>query len=228
MTTSSSATRALVFDIDGTLVDTAYVHTVTWWQAFRSAGLDVEMALIHRSVGMGGGALLDNVLPDRDRSVDDTVKQRRLEHYKRFWDDLRPLPGARELIRTGKERGLSVVLASSAEPEELDVLRRTLDADQWIDVATGAGDAEHAKPAPDILEVALDRAGVDAESAVFVGDAVWDADVAAQVGVPFVGVECGGTSAAELREHRAAAVYRNPAELLSCLDDAPLRQLLRG
>jgi HAD superfamily hydrolase (TIGR01549 family) len=223
----TAGARGIFFDVDGTLVDTAYIHTVTWWQALRRHGHDVPMALIHRSIGMGGDQLLDHVLPERDRSGDEAMKDVRVEYYKQYWDDLRPLPGARELVRECHRRGLRVVLASSAKPPELEALRRALDVDDALDDATGAGDADAAKPNPDILQVALSKVDIPPQSAVFVGDAVWDAVVARKVDVPFIGVESGGTSAAELRENGAVAVFKNPAELLEHLDGSPLAQLLR-
>jgi HAD superfamily hydrolase (TIGR01509 family) len=219
-------TGAVLFDVDGTLVDTPYLHAVCWWEAMRQAGHTASMATIHRAVGMGSAELLDHVLgSDRDRSEDEQLKAAHLALSAQYWSRLRPLPGAADLLRACAGRGLAVVLASSANPTELAVLRSALDADDAITAATSAADAEAAKPAPDILQAALDQARVSPDDAVFVGDAVWDGIAASRLGVPFVALTCGGTSAAELREHGAVEVYQDPADLLRSLDQSAIARL---
>src|SRR5947209_12065428 len=135
------------------------------------------------------------------------MRAARLGLYTSYWERLRPLPGAADLLRHCAGRGLRVVLASSASERELNALRRALDADDVIDVATGASDADRSKPDPDILGVALDRAGLDARQVVLVGDAVWDVEAAGRIRVPCIGVTCGGTSAEELTRAGAVTVY---------------------
>lgn len=211
----------VLFDVDGTLVDTTYLHAVCWWEALRQAGYDVPMARIHRAIGMGSDRLLDHLLGrDRDRSADDALSTAHLTLYAVYWERLRPLPGAADLLRACAERGWQVVLASSASDRELGVLRRALDADDVIAVATTKDDAGASKPAPDILQVALDKAGLDPQRSVFVGDAVWDVEAAARAGVPCVAVTCGGTGAAELTDAGAVAVYDDPAAILADLEAA--------
>jgi HAD superfamily hydrolase (TIGR01509 family) len=214
--------RGVLFDLDGTLVDTSYLHTVSWWQAFRQAGMDVPMARIHRAVGMGGDHLVHEVT---DGAADEQTEQLTLSHdalYSAHWPALRLLPGARELVRHCHQAGLVTVLASSASSAELDVLTTVLDLDEVIDAATGAADAGSSKPAPDIIEVALRKAGLRPDDAVFVGDAVWDVQACAKVGVRCVGLECGGTSAAELLEAGAVQTFRDPADLLARFAGSPL------
>jgi len=208
--------RAALFDVDGTLVDTNYLHTAAWWEAFARAGHDVPMASIHRAIGMGSDRLLDALLPeDRDRAGDDIIKIAHSALYQVYWPQLRPLPGAADLLRACHRAGLRVVLASSADPRELAVLREALDADDAIDAATSAGDVESSKPAPDLVHVALDQAGTNPAQTVFVGDSVWDAQACQKAGVPCIGVLSGGTSREELLDAGAAAVYGGPAELLA-------------
>jgi beta-phosphoglucomutase-like phosphatase (HAD superfamily) len=159
--------QAVLFDVDGTLVDSNYLHAVTWWEAFAQAGHDVPMARIHRAIGMGSDQLLDSLLPaTRDRDADSTISTAEAALYSVYWRRLRPLPGARELLRACRKHRLRVVLASSANPRELAILRAALDADDAIDDATSAGDADRSKPAPDLVEIALERAGVDPDQAV--------------------------------------------------------------
>jgi len=217
-----SVRRGVLFDIDGTLVDTSYLHTVSWWQAFRQAGMDVSMARIHRAIGMGGDQLVHEVA---DGAADDRVPELIASHdavYSTYWPGLRLLPGARELVLHCHRAGLVTVLASSAGSAEFDVLTKVLDLDDVIDAATGSADAESSKPDPDIVLVALDKAGLQPQNAVFVGDAVWDVHASGKAGLRCVGVESGGTSAAELLEAGAVGTYRDPADLLARFAGSPL------
>ena len=208
----------ILFDVDGTLVDTTYLHTVSWWEALRQHDHDVPMAEIHRSIGMGSDRILEHLLgPDRDTDADDAMVQAHDILYGAWWERLRPLPGAADLLRACAQRGLTVVLASSAKAAELKHLRQVLDADDVIAAATSSADAESSKPAPDILQAALDQSDVDQGSCVFVGDAVWDVRAAGKLDIPCIGLECGGTSGAELTEAGAVAVYPDPAGLLAAV-----------
>lgn len=222
----TSEPAGILFDVDGTLVDTTYLHTVCWWEALRRGGRDVPMALIHRAVGMGADKLLDHVLgPDRDRSDDQRVRGAHDALYAEYQPRLRPLPGAAELLRACAGRGLRVVLASSAAGHEVAALRAALGADDVIAATTSAADAEQSKPAPDIVAAALDRSGLTAGRVVFVGDTVWDVAAAGQLGIPCVGLTCGGTSQGELTGAGAVAVYADPADLLASLDRSPIGEL---
>ena len=211
---SADPARGVLLDVDGTLVDTTYLHAVCWAEALRQNGHDVPMATIHRGIGLGGDELLRHLLGTDPQDADE-LHAGHLALYKQFWGRLRPLPGARDLVRRCTEAGARVVLASSASEEELGALRSALGADDWIDVATGSADADVGKPHPDILQAALDRAELSAAGVVFVGDAIWDGQACGRLGIPFVGVTCGGTSEAELRENGAVEVWRDPAELLA-------------
>jgi HAD superfamily hydrolase (TIGR01509 family) len=216
----------VLFDVDGTLVDTTYLHTVAWWEALRQHDADVPMAEIHRAIGMGSDKLLDHLLgDDRDRSGDDLLSTAPDILYGAWWERLRPLPGAAGLLRGVAKRGLAVVLASSAKQTELEKLRRVIDADDVISAATSSTDAEQSKPAPDILQAALDQSDVDPRRAVFVGDSVWDVKAAARLDIPCIGLTCGGSSAAELTEAGTIANYDDPAALLAALDDSAISKL---
>lgn len=219
---SRSVTAAL-FDVDGTLVDSNYLHAVTWWEAFDQAGYQVPMADVHRAIGMGSGQLLDELLPgDRDRDADAGLRAAHSALYGTYWTRLRPLPGAAGLLRACKRRGLTVVLASSADESEFRALRAALDAEDAIDAVTFAGDVESSKPAPDLVETALARAGVPAEEAVFTGDTVWDVQACRKAAVPCIGLLSGGISRDELIAAGAAQVYAGPADLLAALGSSLL------
>lgn len=205
----------MLFDVDGTLIDTTYLHAVCWSEALRQYGHVVPGADLHHAIGMSSEQLLGRVLGDeRDTENDEAVVAAHLTLYKQWWGRLNPLPGAADLVRACHSRGLTVVLASSAKEEELNALRSALDAEDAIDAATSSSDAEQGKPAPDIVEVALQKSGLDAERAVFVGDAVWDGHATQRAGVRFVAVTCGGTPASDLREAGAVEVWTDPQDLL--------------
>ena len=219
--------RAVLFDVDGTLVDSSYIHTVAWWQAFRQQGHDVPMASIHRCVGMGGDRLVNSLLPSgRDKSADAVILASHAALFAASWPLLRPLRGAKELLAQCHAGGLAVALASSARKQDLRATRKALAADAFIHAATSADDAADSKPAPDILVAALEAVGVEAANAVYVGDAVWDIKAAAALGIPAVGLSCGGTSAAELRDAGAAEVYEGPGDLLANLHAGAIGRLL--
>ncbi|HEX2819933.1 MAG TPA: HAD family hydrolase [Streptosporangiaceae bacterium] len=219
----SESVRAVLFDVDGTLVDTNYLHAVTWWEAFAQAGHDVAMTDIHRAIGMGSDQLLDRLLPrDRGKDQDPALRAAHSALYSTYWSRLRPLRGATDLLRACKKRGLTVVLASSADEPEFNALRAALDAEDAIDEATFAGDVESSKPAPDLVQVALDKAGVRPDEAVFVGDTVWDVQASQKAGVRCVGFLSGGISRDELLEAGAAQIYDGPADLLDHFPDALL------
>lgn len=207
--------KAVLFDVDGTLVDTNYLHTVSWWEAFTQAGHDVPMVSIHRAIGMGSGRMMDSLLPaDRDTGADEDIKTAHSALYSVYWSRLRPLPGATKLLRACHDRGLRVVLASSADPHELKVLCAALDADDAIHAATSAGDVDASKPAPDLVQVALENADANPAESVFLGDAVWDVQACQRAGVPCIAVLSGGNSRDELLKAGAVAVYDGPADLL--------------
>jgi HAD superfamily hydrolase (TIGR01509 family) len=208
--------KAVLFDVDGTLVDTNYLHAVSWWEAFAQAGHDIPMARIHRAIGMGSDQLLNMLLPaERDTGADAAISAAHGALYSVYWSRLRPLPGAADLLRACRRHGLRVVLASSADPAELDVLIAALGAGEAVDEATSAGDVDQSKPAPDLVQVALDKAGLRPAEAMFVGDAVWDVRSCQRAGVACVGLLSGGISEAELLEAGAARVYRDAADVLA-------------
>jgi HAD superfamily hydrolase (TIGR01509 family) len=220
---SATETAAVLFDMDGTLIDSNYLHTVAWWGALRQYDHTVPMALVHRSIGMGTDQLLDHVLgEDRDRDETESLDTAHQALYGSYWPSLVPFAGAAHLLRACAERGWTVVLASSASERELKVLRKVLDADDVIAAATGADDVDTSKPAPDLVEAALKKAGADPERSFLVGDTVWDVQAAERAGVRCVSVESGGFSSQELLEAGAVEVYEDVASLLARIDDSVL------
>ncbi|HEX2297831.1 MAG TPA: HAD family hydrolase [Pseudonocardiaceae bacterium] len=220
-----------MFDIDGTLVDSNYLHVMAWQRALHTTRHPVDAWRIHRAVGMGSSQLLAALLGEAAEQADQTdqteqigsqVKKWHRELYRQGSDLLRAFDGARELIAAVAQRGAKVVLASSAAPDELDILRSILDLPDGLAEITGAGDVEAAKPAPDLVEAAVHRAGAPRERTAFVGDTVWDVQACRKAGVPCVGVLSGGIGADELTEAGAVAVYDDCRALLYDLDNSPL------
>ncbi|ORA48943.1 HAD family hydrolase [Mycolicibacterium chubuense] len=224
----TSARPAVLFDVDGTLVDSNYLHVHAWIQAFHAEGVAVEAWRIHRCIGMDGSTLLQTLAGDADDDGRDRLKDRHSAFHQESAHLLTPLPGARELLRRVAELGLQVVLATSAPEDELALLRKVLDCDDVVSEVTSSEDVETAKPQPDIVDVALEKAGVTNDNAVFVGDAVWDCEAARRAEVTSIGVLSGGVSRGELSEAGAAAVFENAAELLAELDSTPIGMLASG
>ncbi|MEU3399857.1 HAD superfamily hydrolase (TIGR01509 family) [Streptomyces filamentosus] len=217
------ARGAALFDLDGTLVDTTYLHTLAWWQALRRHGHTVPMARIHRAIGMGSDRLLDAVLgPDHETGEDEALADAHGTLYATWYDSLQPFEGAAALLRATAARGWRIVLASSASEEEVAAVRARLDADDVIDAATSSADADATKPAPDLVRAALDAVGAEPGEAVLVGDTVWDVEAAGRAGVPCVGLLTGGTTRRELEDAGALLVYDDPLALLRHIDAGPL------
>jgi HAD superfamily hydrolase (TIGR01509 family) len=217
-----STLSAVLFDIDGTLVDSNYVHVATWSKALAELGHPVDSWRIHRAIGMGSTKLLDALLNERAGDLGERAKELHRRYFLDAAPQLRPFGGARELIQTLTGRGLRIVLATSAPDDELQVLRKVLQAGDADAPATSASDVASAKPEPDIVEAALQKARASASAAIMVGDTVWDVESAARAGVRCVAVCAGGTGALELRDAGAAAVYDDVADLLAQLGASPL------
>ena len=226
--TSDQRPAAVLLDIDGTLVDSNYLHVHAWVRAFADVGRPVDAWRIHRRIGMGSSLLLAELLGDDADRLADEAKERHSEHYAELAPLQRLLPGGRELVVALAERGLRPVLATSAAPEELARLREVLDVDDVVHGITSDQDVDAAKPEPDLVQAALDVAGTPPQRALMVGDSVWDVRAAARAGVRCLGVLTGGTSAAELTAEGAVAVYDDAAALLAGLEDGPVGGLLDG
>jgi HAD superfamily hydrolase (TIGR01509 family) len=211
----------VLFDVDGTLLDTNYLHALAWSRALRDAGEWAPMNAIHRLVGMGGDQLLLRLL---GRPSPEAVAARP-SHYQALTGDIRPFPGAAELLRHVHEHGLVVVLATSAPDDELKILRQVLGADDAIDGQTSADDISASKPSPEVFLTAMRTYSIDARRALAVGDSIWDVQAARAAGIGCLTVESGGFSQHELSEAGARHVYRDMQELLDQVFTSALAQL---
>ena len=216
---TTQAPKSVLFDIDGTLVDSNYLHVDAWHRAFQTLGVDVEAWRIHRSIGQDAGTLLTSLVGEKDEAWVSRAKDLHAENYKALAHRLRLLPQARQLLEALDSEGIIVVLATSAPEDELEILLELLDSDEVIHATTDADDVDVAKPSPDIVRVALDRAGVEAHEAVFVGDSEWDIKAASRAGVRSFGVLTGGTAGELLMQAGAERVFAGPADFLDRLDE---------
>jgi HAD superfamily hydrolase (TIGR01509 family) len=221
VTSGRPRARGVVFDVDGTLLDTNYLHIAAWWEAFRECGHDVRCADIHRSLGMGSAELVARVLGRPDPRVIDAHSR----YFAPNLGRLRPVPGAPELLRATARLGLNVVLATSATDDEVGLMLDAVGARDAIGTVVSSGAFERAKPDPDIVGKALSESGTDRARAVMVGDSVWDVIAARRAGIPCIGVLSGGTAKEKLQDAGAIEVYSDAAALLGNLEASAIGRL---
>jgi len=210
-----------ILDVDGTLVDTNYHHAIAWYRALRSRGATFPLWRIHRHIGMGGDQLVAALAGDAfEKEHGDAVRDAEAQRYMDLIGEVDVLPGARDLIERLKSDGHTVVLASSAKAEEVEHYLDLLDARELTDSWTTSADVKATKPAPDLVEVALEKAG-DHDGAVMIGDSTFDCEAAKRAGVPTLGVLTGGFSEQELLDAGASSVYESPEHLLSEIGQTP-------
>lgn len=221
--TQATNRKAVLFDIDGTLLDTNYLHVLAWWQALRDTGHWVDMASIHRAVGIESSGLVERLLGHKD---DDAVEAHSAR-YAALRDQVAAFPRVADLLRRCTDSGLRIVLASSGGKDDLEWMLPAIGAGEEVHDVVTSSDVEAGKPAPDLFGVAMESYDLDPEATVAVGDTVWDIEAAAKLELPVVALLSGGISEAELRAASPTAVYADPAELLEKFDMSPLGQTSR-
>lgn len=205
--------RFVVLDVDGTLMDTNYLHTEAWARAFEEVGHRIPRARLHKQIGKGSSLLIREFVEDEE--TEERINELHSEIYAELQEYGHPLPGAKELISSLRERGYEVWFVTSAKDEELEHHMQELEAESGISGVVNSSAVENPKPAPDIFELALQKAGASPDETVAVGDAVWDVEAADAAGIRTVAVLTGGAfSRRELEEAGAVAVYEDCAELL--------------
>jgi HAD superfamily hydrolase (TIGR01549 family) len=215
-------TRALLFDVDGTLIDSNDAHARAWVAALAEAGHEVPFERVRPLIGMGGDKMLPALVlgASDDTEPGKTILKRRLEIFKeRELSSLAPTRGARALLEAVRARGALVVIATSAKKAELDDVLARGDLGPLVDVASTSDDAKESKPDPDIIDAALRKAGIVARDAVMAGDTKYDVEAAHKAGVSCIALLCGGNDPATLSA--ADAIYSDPAELTGALDAPP-------
>ena len=217
----------VLLDVDGTLLDTNYLHALTWWQAFRDAGIPgVTMSDTHQAVGIAGEGLLQHLAPGATARQSRRAIKRQSKRYAKYRYEVEALDGAAGLIGRCADAGLAVVLATSGQGSDLEWMLPAIGVPE--DLITGSAtsaDVEEAKPAPDLLQVAMEKFGLDRERTVAIGDTVWDVRAAHDAGVAILAFTSGGIPACQLQAAGADEVYAGPADLLTRWSESRLARL---
>jgi HAD superfamily hydrolase (TIGR01549 family) len=210
-----------IFDVDGTLVDTNYQHTLAWSRAFRRYDITRPLWRIHRGIGMGGDTFVPSIAgEDVEREHGDALREAWTEEFDKLIGEVQPFEATRELLQEVKDRGFALVLASSGKKQHVEAFLDLIGGKDLADAWTTSEDAERSKPEPDIVQTALAR--VDGARGVMVGDSTWDCIAAGKLGIPTIAVRTGGFSVEELRDAGAAQVFESPGELRDRLDGTAL------
>ena len=224
MTDDGQMVTAVIFDIDGTLIDSVDLHTRAWQQAFHDFGFEIPYNAIRTQIGKGGDCLIPSLLRkvDVDR-IGEKLDKYRGDLFKReYLPQIKPFAGVRELFERLRKDGKRIVLGSSAKGDELESYKRIANIEDLVEHETSADDADRSKPSPDIFQAALDKLkGVNADQVLVVGDTPYDAQAAGKIGLRTIGVLCGGFPEEDLREAGCIAIYRDPADILSHYDQSP-------
>jgi HAD superfamily hydrolase (TIGR01509 family) len=217
---------AFLFDLDGTLVDSVYQHVLAWREAMTAVGIEVAVWTIHRRIGMSGGLMANAILRETGHAVSSEEASRLLrlhaEAYARLADQVRPLPGARELLAYLSQAGTPWAIATSGRLESARPTLEALGVPAGVPIVT-RDQVPHAKPDPDLFLAAAERLGADISDAVVVGDSVWDLLAARRARALGVGLLSGGYGQEELERAGAYRVYQDPADLLRHLDEVGVR-----
>jgi len=222
VTATSPRPRAVLFDVDGTLVDTNALHAVAWRESFRHFGHEFPLDTIRTQIGKGGDNLIPTLLPDLPDAKREEIDAWRGDLFKRdYLPSAMPFPCVRELFERLVEDEIRIVLASSSSKAEVAFHLDLIAAEDLVAAFTSKDDVESSKPCPDIFEAALAKvAPIPAEEVVVVGDSPWDVKAAARAGLRAIGFLSGGFPEAELRSEGAIACYRDPAHLLANYDQS--------
>jgi HAD superfamily hydrolase (TIGR01509 family) len=213
--------KVALLDVDGTLIDSNDQHAQAWVDVGREFGIEIDYGQVRRMIGMGGDKVLPAVAGLReDDPRGKEIAERRGEIFReRYLPTLRPFPQARELLERLRDEGWTLVVATSANKQDMDGLLKQAGIRDLIEEKTSSSDAEESKPDPDIVQAALKAAGATPEQAVMLGDTPYDVEASGRAGVRCVALRCGGWGDAELGD--AVAVYDDPADLLRRYQESP-------
>ena len=216
--------RGVILDVDGTLVDSNDVQAHAWLDAMAENGYQVPFEKVRPLIGMGGDKVLPEVLGiDKDSDIGKKISQQRKEFVKtRYLSSIKPFPGSRDLLQHMHDKGLKLVIATSAEPDELEKTLSIIgpDVKDMITTETTSKDAPKSKPDTDIMQAALQRSGCARDEVVMLGDTPYDLEAAAKASINSIALRCGGWNDNELSQ--AIAIYNDPADLLAHYDTSPL------
>ncbi|MGB9182201.1 MAG: HAD family hydrolase [Pyrinomonadaceae bacterium] len=217
--------KAVIFDIDGTLVDSVDLHAQAWKEAFKEFGKDVPYEQVRHQIGKGGDQLLP-VFFSREQLEEfgEELEEYRSKIFKRdYLPRVRAFPSVRELFQKIEADGKRIALASSAKEEELKVYKKIANIEDLVEEETSADDAEKSKPHPDIFKAALEELGdVEPSEAIVIGDTPYDAEAAGKIKLRTIGLLCGGFPEEELRAAGCLAIYEDPSDLLAHYEESAI------
>ena len=223
---TAAARTAFLFDLDGTLVDSVYQHVLAWREALESGGIHLAVWRIHRQIGMSGGLFINALLRETGHTVSteeaERLQQVHGEAFKRYAPQVRPLPGAEELLSYLTKWGVPWAVATSGRLESASLSLRLLGIGDDVPIIT-RDMVRHAKPDPDLFLAAAEKLGVEISDSVVVGDSIWDLLAARRARALGVGLLSGGYGREELERAGAYRVYNDPADLLRHLDEVGVR-----
>jgi HAD superfamily hydrolase (TIGR01549 family) len=223
----SSGQTAFLFDLDGTLVDSVYQHVLAWREALEAGGIQLAVWRIHRQIGMSGGLFVNALARETGRTLSTEEAERihevHTEAFKRYSSQVRPLPGAEELLNYLTEVGVPWAIATSGRIESARLSLRLLGIGEDVPIIT-RDLIRHAKPDPDLFLAAAEKLGIATSDSVVVGDSIWDLLAARRARALGVGLLSGGYGREELERAGAYRVYNDPADLLKHLDEVGVRR----
>lgn len=217
--------KVVIFDVDGTLVDTVDMHAEAWQRALKEFGKEVPFSAVRAQIGKGGDQLLPVFLSreELDQFGEDLEKRRGEIFKQEYLPKTTAFPQVRELVERIQRDRKRVVLASSAKQEELDHFKKVTNIADLLEGETSADDAEKSKPEPDIFLAALNEAGnPEPREAIVVGDTPYDAIAAAKANLKTIGLLCGGFPEQSLKDASCVAIYKDPADLLARYEQSPI------
>lgn len=216
--------QVLLADIDGTLVDSNTLHAEAWRRAFEQFGIEIGMDDAWRQIGKGSDQLIPTFVPEKRRAeIEEKLKKLRGDIFHRdYMKRIVPFPHARDLLVKVREAGMKIALATSSDPEDLKTYGKIIGMEDLVDEASSKGDVSRSKPEPDIFAAALEKMGMEASQAVALGDTPYDAQAAGKLGIPVIGLTCGGWKRSDLMEAGCVEVWCDAGDLLKHFHESAL------
>lgn len=219
--------KAVIFDLDGTLVDSVALHAQAWVKAFKNYGYEFSFEELREQIGKGDSYIIQDLLSESDaKQSGEQITNYRKEYFQNnYLEQVRPFPKVKELLKKIEANNLKIILASSAKTDTIEHYKQLLEIEDLIDGATSADDVEKAKPEPDIFLAALKKIdGITANEAIVIGDSPYDIQAANKASLSTIGLLSGGFTQEKLTEAGCIAIYQDPADLLANYDSSPLKK----
>jgi HAD superfamily hydrolase (TIGR01509 family) len=222
--------KAVIFDVDGTLIDSVDLHARAWQEIFLKYGVTTDFQAVRAQIGKGGDKLMKVFLPEEQiaRQGEEIEAERAKLFKRKYLSQVRPFPGLQGLFERLGRDGIKIALASSAKEDELQVYKKITGIGPFLAKATSSDDVSNSKPDPDIFLSAQKKLGIDPRNIIAIGDTEFDVQSAGKAGMATIGLLCGGSGTAKLNAAGCVALYRDPADLLKNYDSSPLGERAAG